>query len=260
MAENRHSDAVLGISFDGTGYGTDGAIWGGEILKANLSAFERLAHLKYVPLAGGDLSIRKPYRMALAHLWAAGIAWDEDLPPVQACSATEREILSRQLERSINTVPTSSIGRLFDAVASLIGIRQIVSYEAQAAIEMEALLVPSEATYCFCYEHGVIDPSPILKAIIDDMRVGISQAVIAGRFHQAIVGLILEMAKRYSLPTVALSGGVFQNIYLRCHVKQSLEANGYHVLLHRQVPCTDAGLALGQAAILAHHLRKDILF
>jgi hydrogenase maturation protein HypF len=116
------------------------------------------------------------------------------------------------------------------------------------------LLVPSEASYCFAFDHEQINPAPLLRAIIDDMRAGISPSVIAGRFHQAIVELIFELAKRYSLPTVAVSGGVFQNRYLASHVKQKLEAYGYQVLVHRQVPCTDAGLALGQAAILAHQL------
>lgn len=260
MAEHRLNETVLGISFDGTGYGTDGAIWGGEIMQANYSGFKRLAHLKYLPLAGGDISIRKPYRMALAHLWAAGIDWDEDLPPVQACNETERGILRQQFERGINTVSTSSMGRLFDAVAALIGIRQTVSYEAQAAIEMEAILAPGEAAYCFAYEAEQINPEPVLKAIIDDMRSGISKAVIAGRFHRSIVGLILELARKQDLPTVVLSGGTFQNRYLLKMATQTLEAYAYTVFFHQRLPVNDASLALGQATVLAYQASTDALF
>jgi hydrogenase maturation protein HypF len=174
--------------------------------------------------------------MALAHLWAAGIAWDEDLPAVQACSQVERRILCQQLERSINTVSTSSMGRFFDAVASLIGVRQIVNYEAQAAIEMETLLAPGEAAYCFAYEEEQINPTPVLQAIVDDMRAGISKAVIAGRFHRSILGLILEIAKKQDAPTVVLSGGTFQNRYLLRMTVNTLEAYGYSVFFQQRLP------------------------
>ena len=133
------SAEVLGFAFDGTGYGTDGAVWGGEVMLANYKGFQRLAQLKYVPLAGGDVSVLRPYRMALAHLWAAGIAWDPDLPPVAACPNDERTALAHQLETGFGCAPTSSMGRLFDAVSALAGVRQVVAYEAQAAIELEGL-------------------------------------------------------------------------------------------------------------------------
>ncbi|NJM39414.1 MAG: carbamoyltransferase HypF, partial [Anaerolineae bacterium] len=118
------SQPIIGVTFDGTGYGTDGAIWGGEVLIADYKYFERFAHLKYVPLPGGDASVKRPYRAALAHLWAAGIAWDDALPCVAACPPAERKLLQQQLEHNVNCVPTSSMGRLFDAVAALIGVRQ----------------------------------------------------------------------------------------------------------------------------------------
>ena len=129
---------MIGVALDGTGYGTDGTIWGGEILLATYGAFQRIGALRPVPLPGGDAAIRRPYRIALAHLWAAGIEWDEALPPLAACPPEERRILERQLETGLNTVPTSSMGRLFDAEL-LAGVRQVVTYEAQAAMEFETL-------------------------------------------------------------------------------------------------------------------------
>ena len=135
---------VIGVAFDGTGYGEDGAIWGGEFLLADYRSFKRISHLKYIPLPGGDAAIRKPARIALAYLWANNLDWDPELQPVAALCAEERSILKSQLELKINTPLTSSMGRFFDAVASLCGIRQVVNYEAQAAIEFEALADPDE--------------------------------------------------------------------------------------------------------------------
>ena len=159
LAENQwNGDApVISFSFDGTGYGTDGAIWGGEVLLADYRTFQRVAHLRYAPLPGGDASIKRPYRTALAYLWQAGIDWDEALPSVAACSLSERKILQQQLEKKLNTAQTSSMGRLFDAVAALAGVRQTVTYEAQAAIEFEALAAPdSTGGYAFALAMAAI--------------------------------------------------------------------------------------------------------
>ncbi|HIQ01580.1 MAG TPA: carbamoyltransferase HypF [Anaerolineales bacterium] len=272
MAENGLSGErpVIGVAFDGTGYGIDGAIWGGEFLIADYRSFRRAAYLKYVPLPGGDAAIRRPYRVALAHLWAAGVPWEEDLPPVVAASPAERGILARQLERGLNTVPTSSIGRLFDAVSSLAGVRQEINYEAQAAIELEMLIQEDEtAAYAFelvpcatsnqqpatSNEQPVlcIGPIPVIRAVVADVRAGVGAGVIAARFHNGLAQMVREVCVRLreetGLEEVALSGGVFQNITLLGKAVPLLEAAGFTVYTHRLVPPNDAGVSLGQAVV-----------
>jgi hydrogenase maturation protein HypF len=249
-------ERVIGFAFDGTGYGPDGAIWGGEVLIADYDDFERAVHLRYVPLPGGDASIRKPSRAALAHLWSAGIDWADDLPCVEAAPARERTALRRQLERGVQCVPTSSMGRLFDAVSSLIGVRHDATYEAQAAIELEWLAAAhlvDARLYRFDVVDGLIDPSPVLRAIIDDQRSGHASGALSAGFHLAVARLIGEEAGRLADATgirrVALSGGVFQNVLLLRLARSELAARGLDVLTHRVVPPNDGGLALGQAAV-----------
>jgi hydrogenase maturation protein HypF len=248
-------ERVIGFAFDGTGYGNDGAIWGGEVLVAGYHGFERAAHLRYVPLPGGDATIRKPYRSALAHLWSAGVAWAPDLAPVQAAQVGELAVLERQLQRGVYCVPTSSMGRLFDAVSSLLGLRHTVSYEAQAAIELETVAGagPSESGYHFATAGDQIDPGPVLRAVVADWRAGDPAGVISSRFHTAVAGLIADAATRLRTATgievVALSGGVFQNALLVQLARAQLVRRRLTVLTHRLVPPNDGGLALGQAAI-----------
>ncbi|MBL8152636.1 MAG: carbamoyltransferase HypF [Anaerolineae bacterium] len=267
--------AVIGLCLDGTGYGTDGTIWGGEVLIADYVGFKRVAHLKPVPLPGGDAAIKHPYRMALAHLWAAGIAWYDDLPPVRACSPAERRILARQLETGFQTVLTSSAGRLFDAVASLIGLRHTITYEAQAAIELEGIAVEGRGDERFSpyplpivdSEGGmsaVLDTGPMMAAIVADLRSGVNPGVMAARFHEGVAEALSRVCQRLREQgygsVVALSGGVFQNIRLLSAVKTRLVAQGFSVLDHRRVPANDGGLALGQAVIGAARLiRENIL-
>jgi hydrogenase maturation protein HypF len=255
------SKPVVAIVFDGTGHGPDQAIWGGEVLLADYRGFRRLAHLKYVPLPGGDAAIRRPYRVALAHLWAAGLPWADDLPCVAACPQIERRLLRRQLERSAQCVPTSSMGRLFDAVSALIGIRQIVTYEAQAAIEMESLChrgdERAEVSFAWDLEEGsdplVFSPTAILSRIVSEQSRGASREALAFYLHLAVADLIIELARRArqqtNVATVALSGGVFQNMLLLRLAVDRLRAGGFDVLVHRKVPANDGGLALGQAAV-----------
>jgi hydrogenase maturation protein HypF len=256
---------VIGVAFDGTGYGTDGAIWGGEFLIMDYASFRRAAHLKYVPLPGGDAAIRRPYRIALAHLWAAGMAWDEDLPPVAAASPAERRVMTQQLERGVNTVPTSSSGRLFDAVSALAGIRQEINYEAQAAIELENLVESGEnGAYTFDLMLSAtrdtpdamqIDSAPVIHDVVGDVRADIPSTVIAAKFHNGMAAMIrdvcVRLRKENDLDEVALSGGVFQNLALLGRAVPLLRGAGFTVYTHHLVPPNDGGLSLGQAVIAA---------
>ena len=235
---------VIGVAFDGTGFGTDGAIWGGEVLIVRGHAFERFAHLPYVPLAGGDASVKVPARAALSHLKAAGIPWDRGLPCVAAFTPTELRVLDRQLDRRLNCVDTSSMGRLFDAVAALIGVRQRVTYEGQAAIEMESLCGATTRHY---------DLHSLFPAIVEDLRAGVPREQIATGFHDSVARWVLQVCesarKQSDLNCVALTGGVFQNMTLLAKSVSLLRSANFDVLIHRNVPANDGGLALGQAAL-----------
>lgn len=252
------SRPVLGFAFDGTGYGPDNAVWGGEVLLADYKGYRRLSHLRYVPLPGGDVSVLRPYRMALAHLRAAGMAWDEDLAPVRACPTDERRVLAHQLETGLGCAPTSSMGRLFDTVASLADVRQVVAYEAQAAIELEGMsrdAACGTATYEFFIDltqsPALIDPTPVIEAVVDDIRSGVTAGVVGVRFHRAVADLIVRLATTVvtDTPTVALSGGVFQNALLLRLALCGLRDKGFDVITHRFVPPNDGGIALGQLLV-----------
>ncbi len=252
---------VIGMAFDGTGFGTDGTIWGGEVLVAGYDGFIRVGHLRQVPLPGGDAAIRRPCRAALAHLWAAGIAWADDLPAVAAMAPEERAVLVRQLEGGTGCVPTSSMGRLFDAVASLLGLRHEATYEAQAAMELqwaaeEAVASAPPLPYRFDLRGDELDPSPVLRALVADLRRGAGTSAMAAGFHAAVARLIGDVAAlehaRTGIDVVALSGGVFQNALLLGLARRELEARHLEVLTHRAVPPNDGGLALGQAAVAGY--------
>ncbi len=258
MAENGHLGPVIGFSFDGTGYGTDGTIWGGEILLGDLDGFERVGHLGVAQLVGGDAAVKRPYRMALAHLWAAGTTWDIRIPSVGRASEEERGIIRHQLETGLNSVETTSMGRLFDAVASLAGVRHEISYEGQAAIELEALgTADITGSYSFDLVERdgrlVLDPGGVIAAVAGDVVAGATAPVISTRFHRALADAVVasaeEMRRGYHVATAALSGGVFQNVTLLEAAKQGLEETGFEVLTHRLVPPNDGGLALGQIAL-----------
>jgi hydrogenase maturation protein HypF len=253
---------VIGLTFDGAGLGTDQAIWGGEFLLGNYLGYERRYHLAYVPLPGGDVSVKKPARMALAHLHHAGIEWEEDLAPVRALSADERKMMDTQMTHHLNSPSTSSMGRLFDAAASIIGLRHIVSYEGQAAIEMENLVDPVEMGYYqFEIIKDIIDPTPLWISLIEDWRSGYPSSLLSSRFHNSIVELCLiicqKMRSDTQCSTVALTGGVWQNKYLLEHAYQKLVNAGFAVLIHHQLPPNDGSIALGQCLIAADSFTKQ---
>ena len=260
LADNCVKGPVIGVALDGTGYGTDGNIWGGEFMMADFKKFERLALLEYLPLAGGAQAIRKPYRTATGYLLALGIGLDKNLPMFKYLNQRELEIIKEQVAKSVNAPLTSSMGRLFDAVAALTGVRGIIEYEAQAAIDLEMLayIAPDETgTYPFTLEEqngmNVIKLRELLISVITDILKNTPEAVIAARFHNTVAQMILEtcqnIAEKTDLQKVALSGGVFQNRLLVRKTLPLLESAGYEVYTHRQVPCNDGGISLGQVVI-----------
>jgi hydrogenase maturation protein HypF len=258
LAEHGRKGPAIGFVFDGTGYGSDATVWGGEVLVGSAVSVRRAAHLRPVPLPGGDAAIEHPRRAALAHLWAAGVPWDERLPAVAATPATERQVLLRQFERDAATVPTSSMGRLFDAVASLCGVRHSVDYEAQAAIELEAVADgDADGAYAFApaTAGGSIDATPVVTAVAADLLAGVPTGAVSMRLHRAVIDLVAREAARLregsGVQLVGLTGGVFQNVLLLDGCIDRLEADGFEVLWHHTVPTNDGGLALGQALVAA---------
>jgi hydrogenase maturation protein HypF len=254
------SHPVIGVSFDGTGYGDDGAIWGGEILIADYKSYQRAYHLEYFPLPGGDAAIKKPARTALALLWSLGLEWDERLDSVAEFCAQDQTILRAQLERKINTPMTSSMGRLFDAAAALAGVRQKVNYEGQAAIEFEALADSAEAgKYSFGLNQDRVEVRSAVEALVKDVMAGVHISKISARFHNGLAECVREICLKIKSETgineVALSGGVWQNITLLRRTLSLLVNDGFIVYIHREVPTNDGGLSLGQAVIAASRMR-----
>lgn len=256
-------EAILAFTFDGTGYGTDGTIWGGEVLLGGYGGYERVAHLATTPLPGGDAAIRRPARVALAQLWTAGNAWD-GTHSAGALTAEERRVLRIQLERRLNCVDTTSIGRFLDAAASLAGGRHAVSYEGQAAIEFEELArdgaarSPGYRFDCAVSPTGVIifDGGPVLRRVAADAAAGRDKRDMARAVHVALAEVIVAVASRLrdaqGIDLVGLTGGVFQNVLLLTLAEDALRSAGFEVLVHQKVPPNDGGLALGQAMVAAH--------
>ena len=252
------------MAFDGTGYGTDGTLWGGEFLIADYAGFERAGHLAPVPLPGGQAAIRQPWRMAAAYLDSL-----DGLDGLDGLDAGSLDVMRRNsaqwpaivamARKGVNAPLTSSAGRLFDAVAALLGVRDAINYEGQAAIELEQLADPAErGAY-----HAAIDAreafhvrgADLVRAAAGDLTAGVPPAVIAARFHNGVAAVVeaacLRIRDRRALSTVALSGGVFQNMLLLNQVVARLESRGFTVLTHSRVPCNDGGISLGQAVIAA---------
>lgn len=261
LAEHgRLGSPLLAVAYDGTGYGTDGTIWGGELLVlTDPSRFTRVGHLKPFALPGGDGAARQPARIALDLMTRAGVAWDADLPPVIAVGSDGRHVLAQQIPRGIGCATTTSMGRLFDAVASLLGVCQEVTYEGQAAVELEHLARAGTATggldVDFDVADGVLDPAPVIAGLVAGVRAGSAGADLAEAFHRAVVRatcrVAVERARAVEIPTIGLTGGVFANRILLQGIRHGLIDRGFEVLTHRVVPCNDGGLALGQAVVAA---------
>jgi hydrogenase maturation protein HypF len=258
LADNDHPGPVIGVAFDGTGYGPDGTIWGGELLVADLTGYARGGHLAGVPMPGGESAIRQPWRMAVAYLDAAFAGTPPDDLRVLTGNPTWPQVAA--LARAGRYAPvTSSAGRLFDAVAAVLGIRDTVTYEGQAAIELEQRADPHETGG---YPVGLDGAEPLriagtdlVRAVVADLRAGTDPATIAARFHNGLADAVVRACARIrddtGLSTVALSGGVFQNLLLLCRVSDGLAAAGFRVLTHSRVPPNDGGISLGQVAIAA---------
>ena len=282
IAEHGLREPVIGVAADGTGYGTDGAVWGCEVIVADLQDFRRVAHLRYVPLPGGEQAIRQPWRMAAVYLAQAyGDAFlDLDIPFTRQLSTARWKPLSQMVEKGINSPPTSSLGRLFDAVAALLGVRSEAIYEGQAAIELETLAEPCERSEyqvpstesearqeaktpqsALSASHS-LDVAPMIRAIVEDLQRGTSVPKIAGRFHRAVAEMLAtacQLARdETGLNRIALSGGVFQNRLLLTQLVARLEELQFGVYINRRVPPNDGGLSFGQAAVASARLRDPI--
>jgi hydrogenase maturation protein HypF len=262
MAENGLDGDVIGVALDGTGFGIDGTIWGGEFLRAGLSDFERVAHLKQVPMPGGSVAIKEPWRMAFAYLLEAfgDKAMEPEWDWVKRRDPRKCGVLKRMIEKSVNCPLTSSMGRLFDAVSSLLSVRDTVNYEGQAAIELEMMADPEiKEEYPFEIlekeQPRVLDPTEIVRGIVHDLIRDRPRSCISGKFHRTVARLVVEtcitIRSDTGLDRVVLSGGVFQNILLLTLVFDGLKEAGFEVYTHHLVPANDGGISLGQA-VIAH--------
>ena len=255
LADNGVTGPVIGVAFDGTGFGPDGTIWGGEFLLADLRTYTRVGHLAPVPLPGGAAAIRQPWRMAVSYLDAAYDGTPPDLA-VLGRHADAAPVIAAMGRRGINALPTSSVGRLFDAVAAILGLRDEVTYEGQAAVDLEQCADPYErASYRAGIDAGAVRGADLVRAAVDDLSTGTPIGTIAARFQNGLVDatarMCAEIRTATGVATVALSGGVFQNVLLTTRLVDALERNGFEVLTHSRVPPNDGGISLGQAAVAA---------
>jgi hydrogenase maturation protein HypF len=265
MAEHDLDGEVLGVAWDGTGLGTDGTIWGGEFLRATAAGFRRVARLRPFQLAGGEVAARQPWRSALGvlHGLVGEAMWDLDVPPV-VLARSRREVLDSLFRATSGSMRTSSAGRLFDAMASLLGLRQESSYEAQAAMLLEQAAAPvTTGAYPFSMlesrgDDGApmvdLDWRPVVHGVLDDLRRGTAVSAVAGRFHGAMARMIAATAEWMGLGRVVLTGGCFQNAVLLSLAARELKGRRFEVVTHRRIPPNDGGLAVGQAMVAAHQL------
>lgn len=262
LAEHGVEGPAIGVIFDGIGYGTDGHLWGGEFLVGDLRSCERVGHFRYQPMPGGDLATREPWRMALSYLQAAYAELPVDSPAFNNITPADLGLVAQAVSRGINAPMSSSCGRLFDAVAAMLGLRQRASYEGQAALELEMSADPHAnqlLPYELLNEGGqiIFDPLLMVRDIFEQQKQGADPATLAGRFHASLAAMTLdvceELRSRTALQRIVLSGGVFQNCLLTEMTLARLEDSGFEVLMHSLVPPNDGGLALGQAVVAARN-------
>jgi hydrogenase maturation protein HypF len=266
MAEHGLQEKAIGLSLDGTGYGLDGRIWGGEILVGDLSSFERRGHFAYLPMPGGAKAINEPWRMAVSYLYQSfgEKFWDLSLPFFKGLERTKVETILQMIRQGINSPLTSSCGRLFDGVAALIGLREKVAFEGQAAMELEMVQgKEGEESYPgeIIEEDGVlkIQPQPIIRGVVKDIQQGRSQEQISRKFHLTMIAILTQscitIRSQSGLEKVVLGGGVFQNRTLLSGMEENLRREGFQVYSKALVPSNDGGIALGQA-VAAHYMNK----
>ena len=257
MAENEIAPPALGVAWDGTGLGSDGAIWGGEFFLVTLNEIKRVAHLRPFRLPGGDAAMKEPRRAAigLLHEFFGDAVFDQQkLATLAAFSNSELSLIRTMLKRNLNSPQTSSMGRLFDAVASLVNLRQKMRFEGQAAMQLEFALGEIETDECYdlplTTRHSslVLDWAPMIEAILSDVSYGVSIGEISAKFHNALAEAVVETAKHFGEPRVVLSGGCFQNRYLTERIVTRLRAENFQPCWHQRVPTNDGGIALGQIA------------
>jgi len=263
MAENNLDEAVIGAILDGTGYGTDGNLWGFEIFAGNYEDFTRIAHLDYIPLPGGERAIKSPWLTAVAYLIKSLQDGRERAGRIFTDKAEELELISKMIAQNINSPLSSGCGRVFDAVSALMGVCRESSYEGQAAIELGELVIDGVLdSYSFKLNKGVISFKSLFREIVGDLEKWIDQRVIVTKFHNTIVNMVVggvELARAQTgLSKVVLSGGTWQNEYLLLHATQALENRDFSVYSHSKVPCNDGGLALGQAVVAYRRWQKDV--
>jgi hydrogenase maturation protein HypF len=270
MVDNEIDGEVIGVSFDGTGYGTDGTIWGGEFLICDYKEFKRVGHLEYTPLPGGEMAIKEPWRMAASYLYNIyhDDVLDLDIDFVKRLDREKWATIKKMIDKGINSPMTSSSGRLFDAVSALLGIRKEIYYEGQAAIELEMAAGPEEGGYPFDLKDAedkvLVLLEPLFKGIVSDLERGVEIESIASRFHNTIARMILSMCLKLKstsgLDRVVLSGGVFQNHLLLEKTYVLLDKNDFKVFTHHRVPPNDGGIALGQAVVASERTKKGYAF
>ena len=258
MAENELEDPVLGVSWDGTGYGTDGTVWGGEFLLTDEESFQRVAHFRQFRLPGGEAAVKEPRRTALGvlyEIWGDNVISDRRLAPIASFSDRELAVIQQMLCKGINSPFTSSAGRLFDAVASILGLRQRVTFEGQAAMELEFSIEPdNDEVYPFAVADGlpcIVDWAPMIPEILIDLQKGQPVGLISAKFHNTLTEIIVAIARKVGEPRILLTGGCFQNRYLVERSVRRLSDAGFKPYWHQRVPPNDGGIALGQIVAAA---------